>query len=171
MLIPGQRRREECLVLSYTASLLSGGFRNGLVEVVEDTAGNIIGVAVWEAPGAKTSLPGRLRQLPWYMRAIGLWNVPATLRASRVYSEHRPSTAHWYLADIAVDTGFAGRGVGSKLLQHRLEAIDAEHDAVYLEATTPGSRRLYRRFGFTDQTQLGLIAGGYPYAMYRPAAS
>ncbi|TCL80521.1 acetyltransferase (GNAT) family protein [Curtobacterium sp. PhB142] len=156
-------------MLSYTASLLAGAFRNGLVDVVEDAAGHVIGVAVWEAPGATTSLFRRLRYLPTYVRAIGLRNLPATTRASRVYSENRPQTPHWYLADIAVDPRSAGQGIGSNLLQHRLGSIDEEHAAAYLEATTPGSRRLYKRFGFTDQASMGLLASGYPYAMHRPA--
>ncbi|MEG8037056.1 GNAT family N-acetyltransferase [Sphingomonas sp. LR61] len=142
---------------------------NSAIDITWDTVGHVIGVAAWEAPGAMTSSFGRLRHLPMYLRAIGLRNLPATMLASRVYGEHRPQTLHWYLADIAVDPRFAGRGIGSELLQHRLGSIDEEHVAAHLEATTPGSRRLYKRFGFTDQARLGLVANGYPYAMYRPA--
>ncbi len=165
--IPGEHRREERLTRSYTASLLTGAFADGEVDVVE-SADRIIGLAAWERPGHRTGLADRLQQFPRYLRAIGLRHLRTALRTSEVFARHRPSTPHWYLADVAVDPAAAGRGIGSELLRTGLVRVDEEHAAAYLEATTPGSRRLYERFGFVAGAPLGLAPGGYPVAMHRP---
>ena len=51
---------------------------------------------------------------------------------------------------MGVIGGRQGAGLGSAMLRHRLERADADGLAVYLEASSPRSRALYRRHGFAD---------------------
>ncbi|MBB1198615.1 GNAT family N-acetyltransferase [Curtobacterium flaccumfaciens] len=157
-LIPGAHRREQRLGSSYNASLRTGAFVDGVVDIVVSSTDEILGVAAWEAPGHRTKTSTRLRQLPRYVRAIGVRHLPGALRASRAFAEHRPSDPHWYLADIGIDPCAAGQGLGTELLRHRLALIDRERTSAYLEATSAGSQRLYERFGFVAQAILALPA-------------
>jgi len=59
-----------------------------------------------------------------------------------------PTDPHWYLPLIGVDPPHQGRGLGSALLKHALQNCDRDKLPAYLEATSPGSRRLYERHGF-----------------------
>jgi GNAT superfamily N-acetyltransferase len=61
---------------------------------------------------------------------------------------YHPTDPHWYLPFIGVDPTKQGGGYGSLLLKHALQNADRDKLPAYLEATSPGSRRLYERFGF-----------------------
>ena len=82
---------------------------------------------------------------------------------------HRPAEPHWYLYMVAVAPAARGRGIGGRLLGHGLRRVDAEGLPAHLESTTPGSRRLYERFGFRQVAELA--GSGLPvyWAMTRPA--
>ena len=68
-----------------------------------------------------------------------------------------PTEPHWYLPFIGVDPVKQGSGYGSALLKHTLKNADRDKLPAYLEATSPGSRRLYERHGFEA---LGEIQSG-----------
>lgn len=126
-LIPGDHRRIERLTKLYTAVMLSGPLRHGTIDIVRRApTGPVIGVAVWEAPGRAATGWEYLRQLPRFIRAIGLTNLPRTITSLRDLSQHRPRTPHWYLSDIAVHADARGLGIGSRLLEHRLRRIDTD---------------------------------------------
>jgi ribosomal protein S18 acetylase RimI-like enzyme len=59
-----------------------------------------------------------------------------------------PSEPHWYLPMIGVDPAKQGNGYGSALLKHSLARCDDEGKLAYLEASSPKSIPLYRRYGF-----------------------
>jgi GNAT superfamily N-acetyltransferase len=61
---------------------------------------------------------------------------------------YHPKEPHWYLPFIGVDPVKQGLGYGSSLLKHVLPNCDRDKLPAYLEATSPGSRRLYERHGF-----------------------
>jgi ribosomal protein S18 acetylase RimI-like enzyme len=83
---------------------------------------------------------------------------------------HRPPEPHWYLHDIGAGPEARGRGVGSALLEHRLGLVDQSGTALmFLEATTPGSRRLYERFGFEAVGSVPTQPGQASTAMIRRA--
>ncbi|MEO3974776.1 GNAT family N-acetyltransferase [Streptomyces sp. CAU 1734] len=63
---------------------------------------------------------------------------------------HPKERAHAYLWLIAVHPARQGRGLGGALLRSALDRYDRDGLPAYLEATSPGSRALYRRFGFMD---------------------
>ena len=75
--------------------------------------------------------------------------VPALRRGIKhqeAIDQYQPEEPHWYLTDIVVSPDMQGHGVGSALLEHRLEL--SGDDPIFLEATTAGSARLYQRHGF-----------------------
>ena len=79
-------------------------------------------------------------------------------------ADFHPSFEHWYLPLTGVDPPAQGRGLGSLLLRHALERCDRDGVPAYLEATSPRSRDLYARNGFT---QVGVIQHGGSPTMWR----
>jgi GNAT superfamily N-acetyltransferase len=79
-------------------------------------------------------------------------------------ADFHPSFEHWYLPLTGVDPPAQGRGLGSVLLRHTLERCDRDGVPAYLEATSPRSRDLYARNGFT---QIGVIQHGGSPTMWR----
>lgn len=120
-----------------------------VVDVAVDE-GELLGALLWEAPRDNSRVAAVLRSCARagnriMSRLPGGRGVAHTLAVEA----YRPSEPHWYLHDIAASPKARGRGIGSALLTHRLGMIDAhETTLAALEATTPGSRRLYERFGF-----------------------
>jgi ribosomal protein S18 acetylase RimI-like enzyme len=166
-LVPITKDRTRRLAALHLAQLRSGPLLDGTVDVARvEAGGDVVGVAVWEAPGSGRHRWPRVRQLLPAVRAVGLRHLPRTAVQMSRYERHRPRRPHWYLAEIVVGASARGLGVGSELLRHRLAQIDLEQAPAYLEATTDGSRRLYERFGFRS---LGLVpvAGPRPTAMLR----
>ena len=63
---------------------------------------------------------------------------------------HPTHEPHLYLACMGVIGARQGAGLGSALLRHGLDQADAAGIAAYLEASSPRSRALYKRYGFDD---------------------
>jgi GNAT superfamily N-acetyltransferase len=85
---------------------------------------------------------------------------PATERArhlDELFEAHHPHEPHHHLAFLAVRGDRQGKGLGSMLLDHHHATLDRNHIAAFLEASSPGSRDLYRRKGYQ--------ALGEPYAV------
>lgn len=166
-MVPGDHDRTGRLTELYTAVLRTGALASGVLDVARaERGGPILGVASWEGPHRQGQLWRRARQVPRYVRAIGVRYLPAALATLRDYAAVRPRERHWYLGEIAVGPGARGLGVGSALLAHRLTLVDVEALPAYLEATTAGSRRLYERFGFEVIGRIGPGAEA-PFAMLR----
>lgn len=119
----------------------------GAVDVAETAAG-IIGAACWTAPyeGAWFSPRDYARQYGWKFLHMA--------QRDRYSLKFHPEQPHWYLYTLAVSPLAQGQGIGSKLLAHGLSRADKSGQESYLEATTPGSRRLYERFGFTVKGEI-----------------
>lgn len=135
-----ERLREHYLLL-----LSEHWLPSEIVDVAEAStpAGPIaLGVAVWEGPdsaGEPEELALRAGQI------LGLDPQIEQADQRRVLGLHPPQR-HWRLAMLTVSPSAQGQRVGSSLLEHGLER--AESLPIALEATTPGSRRLYERWGF-----------------------
>lgn len=97
----------------------------------------------------------------------------ANAQRGRAHTEavhaHRPTGPHWYFRDLVVSPRMQGAGLGSTLLSHRLAVVDQDPLPVFLESTSPGSRRLYERFGFEHVATVEAVPGGIAYVMIRPA--
>ncbi|GAA2173058.1 hypothetical protein GCM10009846_13470 [Agrococcus versicolor] len=161
--IPGRADRLRRLTSLYEAELRVGSFDHGAVDVAV-VDGVIVGVAAWESPRLCRRRAALLRQAPRYAFAIGPVHAGVALRTLGIRRRARPEGTFVVLADIAVAASARGLGVGTALLEHGLARGD---DGVYLEATTPASRRLYERHGFVMRSEIGLVADGYPVAMWR----
>jgi ribosomal protein S18 acetylase RimI-like enzyme len=68
----------------------------------------------------------------------------------RAMDAARPGGRHEYLMLAGVLPGQQGKGLGTRLLDHHHEVLDAAGTGAYLEATSPGSRALYTRLGYHD---------------------
>lgn len=153
------------------AALLRAEHRDVVVDVARDDDGALLGVAVWERPGARgATVPALVREAPTFVRALGVAGVPRALTGRTALSRHRPSSPHWYLGQIGVTAAARGTGVGSTLLAHRLRTIDGTGAGAYLESSTERNRALYRRFGFEPQGEIPGVPAARPVAMWREPA-
>lgn len=143
------------------------------VDLAVDAAGGApLGVALWDAPSSADVVgplgPGNEPPPGLDLDLLGgAWEL--CLADAAQCEAHRPAEPHWYLYMVAVAPAARGRGIGGRLLGHGLKRVDAEGLPAHLESTTPGSRRLYERFGFRQVAELA--GSGLPvyWAMTRPA--
>src|SRR5262249_40065531 len=81
---------------------------------------------------------------------------------------HHPHRPHDHLAFLAVRPSVQSRGLGSVLLRHHHRALDADGHAAFLEASSTGSRDLYRRHGYDLLGEAyGLPNGALFWPMWR----
>nr|WP_221383163.1 GNAT family N-acetyltransferase [Actinoplanes polyasparticus] len=72
---------------------------------------------------------------------------------------HHPTGAHWHLLFLAVHPSQWGQALGSQLMAHTHQRLDADGIPAYLEATNPQNQRLYHHHGYTDMTPLEIPVG------------
>jgi GNAT superfamily N-acetyltransferase len=134
--------------------------RHGAVDAAWDTAsGRIVGGAIWFPPGTwPAPVRSRLRALPGYARALGRQIGPASQLLAALARAHPPGPA-WYLYAIGVHPARQGRGVGGALLRSRLEQVDRDGAAAYLESSKVRNVPLYEHFGFRAAPPMPLPAG------------
>lgn len=85
----------------------------------------------------------------------------------RAQAEHHPSEPHWYLGVIATVPHRRGAGLGTSLLAHTLEVVDAAGLPAYLESTNPRNVSLYERHGFRVTGRIDLPDGPSLIPMWR----
>lgn len=105
------------------------------------------GVAVWFDRIAPVPEP------PHYAQRLREACGPHTSRFAALdeaFEQHHPTDAHHHLAFLAVHPQLQGRGIGSALLRHHHEAMDASGVAGYLEASSQANRVLYARHGYAE---------------------
>lgn len=120
---------------------------------VYTTTNELKGIAVWIPPGKYPLNDFRLLQL-------GLYVLPFKLRLSRlrqlislfltIEKHHKQDLTqpHWYLFMLGVSPAYQSQGIGSLLLQPILNQADSERLPCYLETSTEGGVRFYKRLGF-----------------------
>ncbi|OKI49344.1 GNAT family N-acetyltransferase [Micromonospora sp. CB01531] len=139
-LIPNRTERR-VVYYRYFRMMLDLGLRDGRV----DTTTNLSAVAIWyrrdETPAADPALQDRLEQ------ATGKY-APKFQLLDALFEAKHPRMPHEYLAYLAVDPEWQGRGVGSMLLDHAHKALDAKGQPAYLEASNTRNRDLYLRHGY-----------------------
>lgn len=87
-------------------------------------------------------------------------------------ARHPVDEPHRYLAVMGVAAARQGRGIGTTLLRHGLERADRDGTGTYLESSSPRSRALYLRHGFTDLGEPVRLEDAPPlYPMWRPPAA
>jgi GNAT superfamily N-acetyltransferase len=162
---PAQRRRRLGPLLAATVGRLHRDL--GVVQVAEvgsAAAGELAGVAVWDAPGRTEPGPRRIAAaLPGMLRATRR-RLPAFARLGAAFDAARPSTPHWYLFHLGTAPAWQGRGVGSALLR----AMPPAHDGApaYLECR-PALVPFYERFGFAVSGEVVVDATLSAVTMWR----
>lgn len=132
--------------------------------------GRPVGAVLWEPPAGSVTLAAARRAVTgaaWW--ALGRLPTGRGARHALRIEAYRPAAPHWYLRDIGTGPDARGKGVGSALLNHRLGLIDRSSTPLtFLESTTPGSRRLYERFGFEAVGTVPTRPGCSSTVMVRP---
>jgi GNAT superfamily N-acetyltransferase len=112
------------------------------------------GAALWLPPGTE---PDEEALIGHIERTASATLRPQLFAVVEEMGSYHPKGAHWYLPLIGVEPSQQGRGVGSVLLRHALEAADRDRLPAYLESSNPRNVPLYERHGFA---LLGTIQHG-----------
>jgi ribosomal protein S18 acetylase RimI-like enzyme len=132
-------------------------------------------------PAAETYLAGRAGASVWLPLAagetpyedppeadVGEHGKRLLALGKALATRHPRRDAHLYLPCMGVVSDRQGTGLGSAMLRHRLQQADADGLPAYLEASSPRSRALYRRHGFTDLGEQVQLADSPPlWPMWR----
>lgn len=171
-LFPGASERRAKVSSRFFSATVLDCLEHGTVHAVVEE-GRLAGVAAWLRPGAfPQSLRRQARFLP--MVWAGLRHYPGRARLglqslARLERYHPHTPAHWYLAAIAVEPAFQGRGLGARLMRRGLELAEAKGEPCYLETAKPSNVEWYRGFGFDTQRIEPCFDGGPPqWFMWRP---
>lgn len=157
---------EAALDALFRAQLRTQYVPRGVADICEDEDGEVLGVALWERPGTSFGAGSYVRLASEVARVFGTGLVKLAVGEAQAAKYH-PEFPHWYLYTLVVAPGAQGQGIGSQLLEHGLTR--AGDDAVYLEATTQGSARLYTRLGFVPLGEIpSKDAGPNELAMWKP---
>jgi ribosomal protein S18 acetylase RimI-like enzyme len=140
---------------------------------VHTTGGEMLGNAVWLAPGQTNLSDERLAEAGFVepeqrMGEVSLARFGAFMEQAGATHERLMPEPHWYLLILGVDPPYQGRGVGGSLIQPTLMRADMERLPCYLETGKERNLAFYRKHGF-DVADEQAIAGGGPtvWAMIR----
>lgn len=128
----------------------------------------LVGVGLWQPP-----VHFLLKTAAAAATGLAALGPSASLRSMRheaAVRRARPRGPAWHLSAIGVSSAARGRGVGGRLLRHRLDRLDVESAVATLEATTADSRRLYERHGFEPVDRVVGLPGTGSTIMVRPPA-
>jgi GNAT superfamily N-acetyltransferase len=133
--------------LTYWPRFVSGFGGRAFENSTAHHADSFCGVALWLPPGVgpdEEAMGGVLEE-----------GIPAS-RQGEIFAlvekmgPFHPGEPHWYLPLMGVDPRKQGQGYGSALMQYALKTCDQQGVQAYLEATSPGNKRLYERHGFEE---------------------
>lgn len=129
----------------------------GNIDIAVTDDGKVLGAALWLSPeGQKGNFAQDVRSLPTYIKLLGK-NAPSAITTELKLLAARPKFPHWYLYIIGVHEDARNHGIGSALLDYRLEKL-GQYPA-YLESSTFRSGKLYKKHGFIE---LFPFKGGKP---------
>jgi ribosomal protein S18 acetylase RimI-like enzyme len=125
--------------------------------------------AVWIPPGCQPTGEQAEQLVAWYVEATEE-NSERFLAAIELLDECHPQEPHHYLFFLGTRPEWQSRGLGSALLREVLERCDREGRPAYLEASSEGNQRLYRRHGFEVTGEIRLPDGPSMWPMWREPA-
>ncbi|MFP2924653.1 GNAT family N-acetyltransferase [Pyxidicoccus sp. 3LG] len=171
-LFPGAPERRAKVSTRFYEATVADCLEHGTVHaLVED--GRLAGVAAWLRPGA---FPQSLRRQARFASTVwaGLRHYPGRARLAlqalaRLERYHPHAPVHWYLAAIAVEPSFQGRGLGVRLMRRGLELAAQKGEPCFLETAKSSNKDWYQGFGFDIQRVEPCFDGGPPqWFMWRP---
>ena len=127
-----------------------------------------IGAAIWRAPNKwKVPTGDLVRTLPAMLRAFGT-KVPRMVGALNAIEKVHPKEEHYYLEVLGTHQGSQSKGVGTAVISHMLDRIDAEGMPAYLESSNTRNIPFYARHGFEATSEI-VVGKGAPTvtAMWR----
>jgi ribosomal protein S18 acetylase RimI-like enzyme len=132
------------------------------------------GLAVWTTGEHEAGLLVSLRSgWPFLVLRCGLTYMVRDYWVERHFGQLRAKLApkpYAYLALLAVDPSFQGRGYARKLLTPMLAKLDEEQLPAYLETQSRRNTVMYERFGFKILREEPMPGAGFSlYCMLRPA--
>jgi len=142
--------------------LVEGAMRYPWVWVSADNAAT----ALWIPPGGQELSPAQEQEVDVVLHEALGDRANAALHAFESFEAARPAEPHYYLTLLGTDPRRAGQGIGGRLLQSNLEALDVEGAAAYLEAADE-LVPFYERFSFRRLTRFELDAGLTVNGMWR----
>lgn len=122
--------------------------------------------AVWVPAGRQPSGEAA-EQLVGRLITAAEEHADRLLEALELMEERHPVEAHEYLFFLGTRPEWQSRGLGSALLHEVLDRCDREGTPAYLEASSPGSQRLYLRHGFVVTGEIVLPDGPPMWPMWR----
>ena len=158
---------------TYMTTMLNHLGPVGQVTTVRTGDGELAGVSIWQPPGGyPLPVSVQLAQLPGTLRS--LYRRPRALRDGTTYlnavAKVHPKNPHWYLQLLVCEPEQQRQGVGTMLLEHQLGLVDRDGLPAYLETQKESNLSYYRRFGFTEVTELRPRRDGPPlWTLTRPA--
>lgn len=157
-LVPDPARRQEVMAADFQI-MVEHALAHGHVDVLD--AGPA--AAVWMHRDREVPEP---RDYEARLVAAVHDNVERFRLLDQLFDKDHPSEPHHHLALLAVHPESQGRGLGSRLLGHHHAELGGL--PAYLEASSPASRALYLRHGYTPRETLALPDGTLFWPMWRP---
>jgi GNAT superfamily N-acetyltransferase len=163
--------------LKITAGTFRGTLLDALpfdaVHVAVDARG-VLGAACWLPPEGYPVTP---RRQAWILARLARLvprapsRVPDSVRYLSATDRVHPKDLHWYLAILGVDPRRQGEGLGGRLIDHTLDALDAQGIPAYLETDKERNLAWYARRRFELRETLHPVRTGPPvWTMWRDPA-
>ncbi len=137
------------------------------VAATEDATGEVLGVALWQAPSTGPTRWSMAKNLPAYLRMLGR-RFPDAVRTSATEARHRPRVPHWYLGYLGTRPAARGRGVGTALIRYGLDRAERADVGAYLESSSRANVDFYRTLGFVEMGRIPAAGTEPTYAMWYP---
>jgi GNAT superfamily N-acetyltransferase len=160
-----EKMRERSLPIFFRTVFAHMGSK-GRVVTVRNERDEIVGIAAWQMTGGyPLSVGVQLAQLPGSLRAMfpQFKTFGVGLKYMTALADAHTKAPQWYLMVLCADPSEQRRGVGTMLLEHAFEMVDAEGVGSYLETPREDNVPYYRRFGYELQETLRPMEGCPPY--------
>jgi ribosomal protein S18 acetylase RimI-like enzyme len=161
-----KNRRIKALKVDFTVELLVCIRRGCPIQANEGD--KTLGAAVIYPPG-RYPLPV---SDDWLLLLKSIWgngfyDIGSWMKWLKEVGKLHPTEPHYYLEYIGVEPEYQSRGIGSVILQHLCDEVDAKGVGCYLENANPINTAFYQRFGFQIIHEKEII--GLPtWFMWRP---
>ena len=147
-LVPDPARRPHAIGALFTGLVLDA-FATGSVDVLTDESDRPVAAAVW-FDHTTPATDGEPAAGPPAGSPLAPGEAQRWLLLDAAMTGRHPRPVHEYLMLVGVHPALQGHGLGARLLGHHHRRLDAAGTPAYLEATSPASRALYQRLGYTD---------------------